>query len=173
MPRKERPEPEVEATPEPTGRPIRSEHREAMMDLKDLANRIAKLPQAARRALPLDEELQEQLDRLANADPRSDRRRLLMRAKLLLGAVDLARLNAALAGDTATAAWERESVRWRTRILAGDDALIQEFVEAFPGADRQAIRTATREARGQGPVATRAHIRLLQLIRAAATAQGE
>lgn len=175
MSRKLPPEPEGDAVvaDEPSaGRPIRSEHRAKMMDLKDLANRLAKLSAGARRQLPLDEETLAQLDRLAAADPRADRRRVLMRAKLLLGAEDLAKLDAALAGDTEAAAWEKESIRWRTRILAGDDTVLQEFVAAFPGVDRQAARTAAREARGQGPVADRARTRLLQLIRAAPSAAG-
>ncbi len=169
MPRKQPPEP-VEETPESEdlGRPIRREHRDKMIDLKALTNRLAKLPVSVRRRLPLDEEVQAQLDRLAAADPRSDRRRVLMRAKLLLGGADMVRLHAALAGDTVAAAWDRESVRWRTCLIAGNDADLQAFVEAYPGADRAAIRTSLREARGQGPAAVRANTRLLALVRAAA-----
>ena len=160
----------VEETPEPEdlGRPIRREHRNNMIDLKALTNQISRLPQAVRRRLPLDEDVQAQLDRLAAADPRSDRRRVLMRAKLLLGGADLVRLHAALAGDTVAAAWDRESDRWRTRLIAGADADLQSFVEAYPGADRLAIRTSLREARGKGPAAVRATNRLLHLVRAAA-----
>jgi ribosomal 50S subunit-associated protein YjgA (DUF615 family) len=158
---------------EPTeggGRPIRSEHRAQMLDLKALANRIARLPERVRRALPLDEELQEELDRLAAAGLAPHRRRLLMRVKLLLGAVDLDRLHAVLDGNTDTAALERMLHQWRTRILAGDDTVLQGFIDTYPAADRQGLRTAAREARRQGPVAIRANARLLQLLREAAAA---
>lgn len=140
------------------------------MDLKALANHLATLPQRVRRALPLDEELQEQLDLLARAAGRPDRRRLLMRVKLLLGALDLVALDAALSGKGPAAERDRECVRWRTRLIAGDDQDLQAFVEEQPRADRQAIRASIRDARGEGPAAARAQTRLLELLRAAAAA---
>ncbi|MDP2308460.1 MAG: DUF615 domain-containing protein [Pseudomonadota bacterium] len=151
----------------------RNEHRAQMLDLKALANRLAKLPQGLRRTLPLDEELQGELDRLAAAAQLPHRRRLVMRVKLLLGAVDLVRLNAVLDGDTDAAALERVLQHWRTRILAGDDAVLQAFIDSFPAADRQALRTAAREARREGPVAARASSRLHKLLRDAASAPPE
>lgn len=145
-------------------RPIRSEHRGDMLDLKDMANRLSALSAGHRRTLPLDEETQDVLDLLARSEG-AGRRRVLMRAKLMLGAVDLVQLEAALHGDTPAAARDRECIRWRTRLVGGDDAILQEFIEAHPGADRQAIRTSTRDARGTGPAAERARVRLLQLLR--------
>ncbi|MDP2315645.1 MAG: DUF615 domain-containing protein [Pseudomonadota bacterium] len=162
-------EPEQEAA-----RPFdRNEHRAAMVDLKALTNRLAKLPQSVRRNLPLDEEMQHHLDLLAAADASSHRRRLLMRTKLLLSGADLAKVHAALEGDTPAAHRNRETARWRTRIVAGDDAVLQAFMEAYPGADRQGIRSSAREARGTGPAAARAQTRLLQQIRAAAAIEPE
>lgn len=154
--------PEEEET---EARPERSEHRAAMRDLKDLANRLAGLSRGQRRTLPLGAETLDQLDLLEAADGRVDRRRVLMRAKLLLGREDLGRLDAALAGDTPAAAREREIVAWRARMLAGDDRVVQAFVEAWPAADRQAIRAHTREARGTGPGAAAAQARLLRTLR--------
>ncbi len=158
------PLPEVASSPQ--RRAIRSAHRGQMLDLKDLANRIASMPQGLRRTLPLDDEAQAQLDLLA-ASNGSERRRVLMRAKLLLGAVDLVVLEAALQGDTPAAARDRDCVRWRTRLVEGDDAVLQAFMAQHPGADRQAIRASVREARGVGPVAERARGRLLGLLREA------
>lgn len=156
-------------------RPIRGEHRAKMMALKALANRISRLTQGERRKLPMDDELQAQMDLLAGADQRPDRRRVLMRAKLLLSEVDPARLEAALAGDTASAVLERRLNLWRARILDGDDATIQSFLELYPAGDRQAIRTCAREARSTGADATSAQVRaaqsrLLDKLRAAAKA---
>ncbi len=151
-------------------RPDRNVHRAAMTDLKDLANRLAKLPPSVRRTLPLDAELLAELERLATAAQMPHRRRLLMRVKLLLGAEDLEKLGAVLEGDTDAAALHRVLQRWRVRILEGDDTVIQAFMEAYPAADRQGIRTAVRDARRTGPVAARAATRLLHLLRAAAAA---
>ena len=136
--------------PDDTGRLDRGEHRARMVDLKALANRLAKLSPGLRHRLPLGEELQHELDRLAEAPLISHRRRLVMRVKLLLGAEDLDRLEAVLGGDTA-AALERSLQKWRARILAGDDTVIQQFIDAYPTADRQGLRTAAREARRVGP----------------------
>lgn len=154
-----------------TGRPVRSEHRADMDELKALSNQIAAMPVGRRRALPLDADAQAQFDLLAAAEPKPDRRRLLMRAKLLLANVDPELLRAALAGDGPAARWESESVRWRQRLVAGDDALLQDFLQECPKGDRQALRTAAREARGTGPAATRAFARLLQLVREAGPPQ--
>lgn len=156
----------IEPETEPEERLDRTEHRQAMADLKALANRLAKLPQKVRRTLPMDEELQVELENLATSELKPNRRRTVMRVQLLLGATDLTKLEAALAGDTADAARDRECVRWRTRIIAGGDADLQAYIEEHPAADRQALRTAARDARGTGPAAQRAQTRLLQLLRA-------
>jgi ribosome-associated protein len=137
----------VEVEEEGDLRPFRNEHRARMMALKDLANRLAKLPPGARREIPMDEDLRGEIDALAAAGQRPDRRRVLMRAQKLLAQVDLERLEAALAGDTPSAALERRVVGWRDRVLLGGDESIQAFVEAFPEADRQALRASAREAR--------------------------
>lgn len=130
-------------------RPFRNEHRARMMALKDLANRLARLPLGARREIPMQDDLREEIDALAAAGQRPDRRRVLMRAQKLLAQCDVERLEAALAGDTPSAALERRVVGWRDRVLLGGDEAIQAFVEAFPGADRQALRAGAREARAE------------------------
>ena len=156
----------------PERRPLRSEHREDMSDLKALANRIAALPPGQRRALPLEDETREQVELLVRADG-AGRRRLLMRVKGLLGAGDLGQLQAALAGDGPAEALDRECVRWRTRLMDGDDAVLQLFVAAHPGSDRQALRASIRDARGVGPAAERARTRLLVLVREASPVAGQ
>lgn len=155
------------------GRPIRSEHHDAMLDLKALANRLAAMPEGQRRLLPLDEETQEALQMLKDAERRPSRRRLLMRARLLLGTADPEKLQQTLTGNTPAAARDRECIRWRTRILAGGDDDLQAFMERWPRADRQAIRANAREARGTSPAAARAQTRLLALIREAAALAAE
>lgn len=146
-------------------RPERAVHREAMRDLKLLANRLVKLPRSTRRALPLDEEILDQLDRVADAGVSSERRRFLMRLKLLMRDVDFDQLEAALEGDTPDAARGRELERWRTRLVQGGNDVIHEFVSTYPGADSQQIRAVLREARADGPHAARASRRLYQLLK--------
>jgi ribosome-associated protein len=146
-------------------RPERGLHREAMRDLKALANKLSKLPRSARRALPLDEAILDQLDKVADAGVSSERRRFLMRLKLLMRDIDFDKLQAALDGDTPAAARGRELERWRTRILQGGNDDIHAFLEEFPAGDSQQIRAAAREARGEGPNASRASRKLFQLLK--------
>lgn len=158
--------PPEEETDEVAERPVRSVHHNKMLDLKAMANRLAALPKAFRRTLPLDDELQTELDALADCPPTPARRRQVMRVKLLVGRLDPVLLEAALNGHTASAERDERAVYWRGRLADGNDHDLQAFLSDFPAADRQSLRAATREARG--PQATpRARSRLLQLLREA------
>jgi ribosome-associated protein len=150
-----------------SGRLDRGQHRDNMADLKELTEHLSTLPQKVRRALPLDEETQDHLELLSNAE-RGDRRRLLLRTRQLVGAADLVALNAALAGNSPADQRDQATRHWRARILAEGDAAINGFVEVFPRAERQSLRANAREARGTSPGAVRAQGRLLQLLRIAA-----
>ena len=162
----EPPPPEVED--EPKERPIRSVHRAAMMDLKATANHIATLPTKVRRALPLDDEAQAVFDQLAACAPTPERRRLVMRAKLMVGRVDPDVLAAALDGRTASKELDEMLVAWRKRLLDGSDSELSLFIQTFPQADRQKLRTTLRDGKGQGATAERAKSRLLDELRQAA-----
>ncbi len=137
---------EVDAEDGVRTRPERKEHRARMHDLKELTNRIAELPLGQRQALPLDPETHAEIDRLAHAQG-PDRRRRLMRARLLLAQNDLDAVLEALGGTTAAVTLERRVVSWRTRLVSGDDTVIQAFIEAYPSADRQALWGSLREVR--------------------------
>lgn len=157
--------------PEYAGRVVRSDHRAAMDALKDMANQLAALSPGQRRALPLDAETLAELDRLAAAGHRPDRRRVLMRVKLLLADHDLTPVRAVLAGQTPAALAAQAADAWRARLVGGDDRVLQAFLDAHPGADRQALRTAAREARGESPAAKRAFQRLFKLLAEAVLAE--
>ena len=162
-------EPEVpEVEEEPSERPIRSVHRAAMLDLKATANQIAALPTKARRALPLDDEAQAVFDQLATCEPTPERRRLVMRAKLMVGRVDPDLLAAALEGRTPASERDEILVNWRKTLLEGTEQALSAFIASYPGADRQQLRTTVRESKGTGPVAERAKARLLAELREAA-----
>jgi ribosome-associated protein len=149
-------------------RTVRWEHREEMEALKALANRIAKLPPSQRRALPLDEEALEQFDNLANSALKPERRRSLMRAKLLLAHADMEAIHLVLDGGGPALVAAQAAESWRNRIVAGDDGVLNTFLSQHPSGDRQALRSAAREARGgDTPGAKRAARRCLELVRAA------
>ena len=153
-----------------SGRLDRVAHRARMEKMKELAIRLAALPPGLRAALPVEEQTLAALDQLAGSDRGPHRRRLVMRARLLLGGEDLARLEAALAGHTPAAARERALLGWRTRILAGDDSVLSAFLAEHSQADRQVLRACIREARGTDEGARRANRSLLRLLRDAVTA---
>lgn len=171
MARRPRPEPEPEVddvdAEEASGRPVRSEHRAEMDALKALANRIAKLSPGVRRSLPLDAATLEVLEQLAAAGLRPDRRRTLMRAKLLLAHEDVEAVVATIEGGGAAAVAARVAESWRDRLLTGGDDVLTGFLAEHPRGDRQALRAAVREARGEGPAARRALPRLHKLVREA------
>lgn len=169
------PEADVDALPdgeveEGPGRPVRSEHRADMDALKALANRIAKLSPGMRRSLPLEPETLEVMEQLAAAGLKPDRRRTLMRAKLLLAHADVDAVVAVIEGRGPAADAARAAEAWRDRLLAGDDAVLTTFLASYPGGDRQVLRTALREARGDSPAARRALPRLHKLVREAVDA---
>lgn len=162
MPRK----PTVHELDDPAyaGRVVRSDHRAAMDALKDLANQLTALSPGQRRTLPLDEEARAELERLVAAGQRPDRRRILMRVKLLLAAHDLEPIRAILAGQTPAALAAQSAEAWRARLLGGDDRALHAFLDAHPTANRQALRTAAREARVETPAGKRAFQRLFKLL---------
>lgn len=156
-----------------SGRIDRDVHRDRMEELHTLTERLARLPTRIRRSLPLDEETLDHLDQLAAANPRADRRRLVLRARTLLAGNDLEALDRALCGQGDAALQDQVLIRWRSRILAEGDSAIQEFLLAFPGGDRQGVRTAARDAGRTGAAGVRAQARLLELLRDAAAAVEE
>jgi ribosome-associated protein len=144
-------------------RPQRAEHRAHIADLKDLANRLAKLSSGQRKSLPLEEEARQQLEVLVQASPGPERRRALMHMKSLLGSADIDKVERFLAGDTPAASQYQAALHWRARLMEGNDETLQGFMQVFPSADRQALRSQLREARK--PDATSAQARLLSVLR--------
>lgn len=155
---------------EDVGRPSPAEHAAAMDALRELANRLAALPASKRRQLPLEPDVLTALDELAALGHTPARRRQVHRVKGMLSHVDRDALEAALAGDGPAERLHREAERWRTRLLAGGDDEVQDFVTAHPSADRQALRASLRAAREPGETGARAARRVLDQVREALTA---
>lgn len=148
-------------------RPSPAEHAEHMADLRELANRVAELPAARRRTLPLDPAVLAEIDALAALGHTPARRRQVHRVKGLLSHVDRDALEAAIAGDGPHERRLRAAERWRQRLLAGGDEALSAFLAEHPAGDRQALRTALRAAAGTGDAATKGARRVFELLRAA------
>ncbi len=157
--------PLVDPDAESPYRPSPAEHRAHMIDLRGLANRLAELPVARRRVLPLPEDVQEALDVLAGLGHTPARRRQVHRVKGLLSHVDAEALEAAIDGDGPQEARFREAERWRTRLLSGGDEALGAWLDLHPGTDRQSLRAALRTAAEPTDAGTRAQRRVLDLLR--------
>ena len=136
-------------------------------ELSALAHRLIDLPIGRRARLPVDDELKEAITHLINLGGQSATRRQMLRVKHLLRLEDREAVAAFIDGDSDDAARGVNLIRWRQRIIDGGDAELQDFLERFPGGDRQRLRTLSRQARGEGQAAKRAAKRLLQELKAA------
>lgn len=114
-----------------------------------LALRIAAVPKGTRRRLPLSEHVAEAVEELVRQPPAPSRRRQLLVVKRLLADEDLEAIEAALSGRSE--AHDRAQIvdRWRDRVVAEGDAVLEDFLEAH-GGDRQRLRQLARHARKRG-----------------------
>ncbi len=116
--------------------------------LEALALRLAALTPADRAQLPLDEEALEALATYSRLGGKSAKRRQLLWVQSRLRTLDLEDLREAMEGEPESVALERTTTRWRARLVEGGDEDLQAFLVAFPGGDRQQLRTLARQARG-------------------------
>jgi len=146
---------------------IRAENRA----LDDLALRLAALTPGQRAPLQLDPHLNEEVELLARLGRKTAHRRQLIRVQGLLRLQDIEAIQAALDGDTTQQALTVALERWRSDLLDGGDDQLQAFVDAYPLADRQQLRSLIRSAAEQDGAkdSTReAARRLYQALKAAA-----
>lgn len=158
---------------EPAERLDRNEERIQEQALRALATRLAGLPPGHLQRLPLDEQLVAEITHLADLGRTSAHRRQLLRVQGLLRQVELAPLEAALAGFTPDQARLRSLERWRTALIEGGDTELDAFILAHPLVDRQRMRTLIRQARKEGPAAAGAARALFRLMKGTAPDEGE
>lgn len=150
---------------EPAERRNREDEKEFNQRLEDLTKQLGSMVRAQLMRLPISPELVDEIVDYARQHPKSSRRRQLLRVQHYLRKVDLDAIDRALAGDTDEAAELRELERWRTRLISEGDAALQDFLDAFPGRDRQQLRTLIRTANGEGAAAKKAARRLFQAMK--------
>jgi ribosome-associated protein len=135
-------------------------------ELEVFVGELLELPGDRRRRLPVDASLVDALDECLRLEG-SAKARMLRRVKRLLRGHDIDALKGFLADEAPDEQRARTLERWRARILEEGDAAIHDFVEQFPAADRQAIRSLARTAQGDSPAARRAAKKLFQELKAA------
>lgn len=140
-------------------------------ELEVFVGELLELPGDRRRRLPVDASLVEALDECLRLEGTA-KARMLRRVKKLLRRHDIDALKDFLAEPAPDDQRAQALERWRTRILDEGDAAIHDFVEQFPAADRQAIRSLARTAQGDSPTARRTAKKLFQELKAAVPLDG-
>lgn len=166
--------PGLEPTDAPRGedRPSRSQIKREHQALQVLAEQLAALPRAQLEALSLGEATWVALDETARIKDQRALRRHYKRIANCLAREDTEPLRALLAQREAqaqaSAARQHRVERWRARLIAEGDPALSELIDAYPGVDRQRLRTLVRaaqkdQARGR-PDASRRLFRHLRAI---------
>ncbi|MCR9159825.1 MAG: ribosome biogenesis factor YjgA [Nannocystaceae bacterium] len=168
------PQEEQEAPPDVFDLDVRRSHR-AHKEQVDAFARLAKdlvaLDGPTLTALGLEAEPRQAIESCRSMR-KGARVRELRRIATMLRHVDARalrdRLDDLARGDRAEVQREKEREQWRERLLEGGDAVLSEFVTAYPDADRQQLRQLIRAAgkdRTKGK-AVAAYRKLLREIRA-------
>lgn len=155
------------------GGPSRSQQRREALDVLALAGTLMELSDGELQRIPLSETLRTQVDFARSITAHIARKReMQFLAKHLRKAEDeLPAIRAAI--DVNKQGKRRESAahhrleRWRERLIAGDDDVLQAALAEFPGIERQTVRQLVRQARheaerGQPPAASRKLFRMLK-----------
>lgn len=131
--------------------PSRSRRRREHRALQTLAEQLLALPRGELEGLGFGERTWAAIDETARiSDPRALRRHVKRVANCLAREntrplQDL--LEARAAQVRGAAALHHRIERWRERLLAEGDPALAEFIDAYPGAERQELRALVRAAR--------------------------
>lgn len=162
-----------QAEPHPQELKSKSQVKRELHALHDLGRELVELPESHLHALQLPEQL---LNAILDARrfKRAALKRQLQYISGLMRQVDSAAVRQALEEIRRPHRQEVEALHeveeWRDALLAGDEALLDELVRRFAGADRQRlrqlVRNANRESKlGKPPKSARALFRALSTMR--------
>ena len=149
----------------------RSELKREARRVSQLVLDLIALPSSALDALELNASLREAIDLCQRLKLRAQARQKRLIAQLLR-AEDYEAIRRSLENEGRGlldgTARERENELWRSRLIDEGDSALQEFMQLYPQADRQQIRTFARSA-GRDPKdkkTARAERELIRVIRA-------
>src|SRR5262245_40632367 len=118
--------------------------------LKRLGQQLAELNDEQRAALPLPANLANALADYRQITSNEAKRRQAQYLGRLLRSIDVADIEQALSNLTRSSGHARfehhEAERWRERLIAQDDALL-DYVKRYPGTNRQQLRALIRNTR--------------------------
>lgn len=125
--------------------------KKEMIELQEMATHITKLPQEQQNGLPLTIELRRAIDETKNIKKREALRRHRQYLGRLMRSADHEAIREALneLKDQQDRAIRQLHLveQWRDELIAGDQAVLEQFFDAFPQADRQQVRNLLRNAK--------------------------
>ncbi len=155
-------------------RPSKTQRKKVSHDLQDLGTALVELPDDRLDDLGMDETLREAIREARHIRSHEGRRRHMQYIGKLMRRSDPEPLREAVAamqlGRAKDALALHEAERWRTELIADDEALTR-WAAAHPGTDVQQLRSLVRAARRDAASApeqrsARAYRELFKFIRA-------
>ncbi|MGY2290490.1 ribosome biogenesis factor YjgA [Pseudomonas sp. SDO528_S397] len=132
------------------GEKSKSQVKRELHALVDLGERLTTLKPALREKLPLTDALRRALDDAPKHVANIARKRHLQFIGKLMRDQDTDAILSLLDQLDASTRQYNERFhnleRWRDRLIAGDDAVLEKFVMDYPDADRQQLRSLIRQA---------------------------
>jgi ribosome-associated protein len=131
-------------------RPSKTRLKKESHDLQHLGEQLAALSDNQLAGLDLDEPVRDAVQMYKRTKSHEGRRRQMQYVGKLMRRIDTEQLREAVAslqlGHAKDSLALHEAERWRTELLASDDALTA-WMEAHPAADAQQLRSLIRAAR--------------------------
>lgn len=154
-------------------RPSKTQRKKASHDLQDLGEALVALPESRLAELEIDETLRDAIHEYKRTRTHEGKRRQMQYIGKLMRRTDPEPLREAVAamqlGRAKDALALHEAERWRTELIAADDALTR-WTAGHPDSDLQQLRSLVRAARKDAAAAPeqrsgRAYRELFKFIR--------
>jgi ribosome-associated protein len=134
----------------------RSQRRREALDVLQLAHALVALPDAQLKAMPLTDDLREEIRNARGVKQQIAHKRqtqFLAKQMRKLEDGEIEAIRAALDHDRGVARRETAALHqleaWRDRLIDEGDEALGELLVRFPGADRQQLRQLARQARSE------------------------
>lgn len=131
--------------------PSKSQRKRDMTALQKIGETLVRLPAAQLAKIPLESVLYEAILLARQLKSHEAIRRQMQYIGKLMRFVDPIPIQAALDKIESKSKQGKAQFhlieRWRDRLIAEDDATLQQFLDEFPGSDRQRLRQLIRHAK--------------------------
>jgi ribosome-associated protein len=134
-------------------RPSKTRRKREMHELQALGERLVSLPETQLAAMELPERLRDAVLQARAITARGGLKRQLQYIGRLMREVDAGRIREAIERLDGAGRLERArhlaAEHWRTQLIEGGDASLEEFFSRYPSVERQRLRLAVRKAKAE------------------------